>query len=187
MRLEQYLEGVTTCPDKEVLCDGRLLHRLTIDWGIYDNYTILIKGDYDTVVDHFRTCGRYKLLSRKKYYPETEAMTEKNFTVSRFNYLPGTIVLQVEDISQPPTISMSHSQHYKKQQKDYDITVTLHPYQKRRHVKDMNWQQVMVQVLKDICNYAREEGLRVCLPEATGHTQDQRHPRMIYYNPEEST
>lgn len=54
MELEQYLQAIRNCPDNDVLfkgCDGEesFESKLSIEYGIYDNYSILLNANVEDI------------------------------------------------------------------------------------------------------------------------------------------
>lgn len=95
MKLDEYLEAIRNCPDELVIFDDsgsrRELHRLTTEFGVYDNWPIQLRVDFDKVIKDLSVSGKYLLFdqtdmnSKHKYFKRR----------ARFNYIPGTVELQV--------------------------------------------------------------------------------------------
>lgn len=56
MKLEEYLEKIRTCPDEYISDNKKGMHysRLGIEYGIHDNWPILLRGNYDTILRHLQ-------------------------------------------------------------------------------------------------------------------------------------
>ncbi|MCX6750166.1 MAG: hypothetical protein NTZ83_01795 [Candidatus Pacearchaeota archaeon] len=57
MKLDEYLKKLEECPDEFVEVDGEKHHRLYEDYYVYDNFPILLKGDFDNLREHLKDSG----------------------------------------------------------------------------------------------------------------------------------
>ena len=56
MELEEYLKGVRECPDADAtLSRGRVVTLLTAEYGIYDNWPIVLNADHAKVIEDIRS------------------------------------------------------------------------------------------------------------------------------------
>jgi hypothetical protein len=50
MELDKYLKMIAECPDEYLEIDGEKVHRLSHDFDVYDNFDILLKGDFNKII-----------------------------------------------------------------------------------------------------------------------------------------
>ena len=148
MKLEEYLRALETCEDE----------RLTTELGVYDDWAILLRTNFEKVVKYFQESGKYKPV-----YGLIEIGHTK-YTEWLFDYVPGTVIVRIFDHI-PPKVQVifygvaSRSERRKylqRQQIDYNVTLLLHPHQKRR-VKDVHPYRAMAIVIKEIGQYIQRE------------------------------
>ena len=63
MELDEYLKKIEECPDEYIEVDGEKRHRLYQDYNIYDNFQMLLKGNYDKIIGDLKGLG-YKVISK---------------------------------------------------------------------------------------------------------------------------
>jgi hypothetical protein len=51
MELDDYLKKIAECPDEYLEIDGKKVHRLSHDFDVYDNFDILLKGEFNKIVN----------------------------------------------------------------------------------------------------------------------------------------
>jgi len=76
MRLDEYLEALQNCPDEQ----------LNDELGIYDNWPILLNADFGSIVEH---------LKQSKDYRITDTIEKSDGVKHLFEYVPGTVILEV--------------------------------------------------------------------------------------------
>jgi len=71
MKLDDYLKKIQECPDEFVKIDGEKRHRLYNDFNIYDNFSMLLKGNFDGIISDLKGLD-FKVISEygKKYASE---------------------------------------------------------------------------------------------------------------------
>ncbi|MEI7718551.1 MAG: hypothetical protein WCI72_01685 [archaeon] len=153
MELEKYLEKIRTSPDE-------LLNK---ELGISDNYPIFLNSDFEKVINHFKKSKNYKI------FAHYEGQGRQTY---RFAYLPGTVILQVFNylnggrIALPPGGDKEETAHLVRQRRDYNMTVMLHAYRKKKmQVSNIRARAI---VADEICRFAIKENLPICLPESVG-------------------
>ena len=153
MKLEEYLRALETCEDE----------RLTTELGVYDDWAILLRTNFEKVVKYFQGLGKYKPVYRLTEIGHT---TGREYTEWLFDYVPGTVIVRIFDHI-PPKVqaifmgvaSRSERRKYlQRQQIDYNVTLLLHPHQKRR-VKDVHPYRAIAMVIKEIGQYIQREGI----------------------------
>jgi hypothetical protein len=149
LKLEDYLRAIKECPDERVPVEGGDLARLTVDFGVYDNWPILLNVVFRDLINDLTNsetnglfAGQYKL------DPNIRSEQRRNF-----DYVPGTIKIQVRSY---PIDTSFHPEHGKRQQNEFTVGMMLHPYQEKK-VANVEWTRTTVEVIEDICNYANEK------------------------------
>lgn len=179
MRLEQYLECLANCPEKRAKADGRLLPLLTTKYGVYDNWPIFLKEDFDTFIRYLVDSGNY--IQREDSRPEQERF--------RFNYRPGTIVLQAMNyipgamttsVREPFPKHPKDNIHSKRQRSEYNMALILHPYQKNK-IANLHWTRAMASVIQEIGQYAIQSNTSLCFPNSIGWKNLEDYSQIIYH------
>lgn len=151
MNLDEYLQGL-----ENYTSEKDLLSKLVF----YDNWDILLRADFNKVVSDLETSGNYQ-----RVYEGRED-TKEGDKVYFFNYVPGTVLLQVYSISFEPSPRLSKEQQEK--QKKYEITISLHPVQATRHFPEgkkfegKTDIEAMAMAIRDLGNYAKVKGVALC-------------------------
>ena len=71
--------------------------------------------------------------------------------------------------------------HSKRQQRDYNITFWIRPYQKR--IEGVGARNAMADVIIDIGRYAKKRKLPLCIPNSVGLAYQKDLSRIVYFNP----
>lgn len=176
MRLEQYLEALVRCPDELVRIKGRNTWRLTAKYGIYDNWAIFLRMDFCTFVEYLKSAN---------YSQQVCDWSSKRGKIFQFLYNPGTVILRVMDYVSPglltdPDESKEAKEHYKRQQKEFNMGVILYPYQTKR-IKDLNGVRALTLVIIDIGKYALRNNIPLCFPDSIGLDNLDDYSQIIYH------
>src|SRR3989344_4132295 len=60
MKLDEYLKGLRECQDEYVEVDGRTIPMLTAEFGIYDNFSVILQvGDYNSWIENLKRNYNY--------------------------------------------------------------------------------------------------------------------------------
>lgn len=189
MELEAYLEALEQCPD-ELLTEGRRVPRwrLTTEFGIYDNFPILFNANYDNVVRDFKESvvsdewlsGQYHCFKEDKLLI-TDYLPKESRNM-RFNYIPGTVELQLRNWVDGLTHDLGEEKHLQRQRREFNMGFYLHPYQEKE-MEGVNRIRVIALVLTDICRYAQKRKIPLCLPNSMGADHQFDYSRIVYFNP----
>ena len=171
MRLDEYLRALEECQDEKL--KGEL--------GVTDNWPIFLNAELDTVVKYLREPERYEL---EKTTKETDG------TRHIFNYIPGTVKLQIFDwVSEISTTGCGLNNNEKdrieseRQIRDYNITIMLHPYQEKK-IEGVHRLRVIAMVINDIGQFIIKENIPVCIPRTGGYTRGgEDYSKIIYHEP----
>ena len=152
MNLDEYLQSLENSTS-----DDDLLSKLRF----YDNWDILLRADFDCVVSDLKNSGNYK---------ESAIVSEDDQGDRYRNYLfyfvPGTVLLQVCNRVYGPSPRLSSEDQEK--QKQYNITISLHPYQGNRSYKNgkkmegRTDNEAMAMAIRNLGNYARVMQVPIC-------------------------
>ncbi len=167
MKLEEYLKAISECPDEIVELNRRKLHRLTVDFGVYDNWPILTNADYNKVVEDFKKNPKWE------YKGEGISHSNPQLISDAFDYIPGVIVMGMQNFV-PRIDSFGLSP---KQEEFFNMGFCLHPYQPHTG----NWQKIRVQAITDIANYLVGSNLPVCFPRSRGWKNREDKSQIVYW------
>ena len=166
MLLEDYLQKLKDCSDE----------RLEAEWAINDNFTIFFKKAFITFLQHFNDSENYqfKELSFEDYF--------------RFDYVPGIITVQVfQGLAENKLTGYGlnrteeERQHFEKQNRDYNTTIMLHPYQKKR-IFGMENKRAIAMVVDDICRFSIDRNIPLCIPNiGTDFLKPYDFSRIVYF------
>ena len=190
MELEEYLQGLRNCPDEPITPDGKNLftNHLTAEFGIYDNWDILLRADYDEVVRDLIDSTSGRSLFKGQYRLVRDNIQSDNSYINKlFEYVPGHVVMQVGNIVPPGGIiegdeNLPWIQHSNRQQREFSMSLCLCPYQKK-DIQGMGCNKAMAIVIEDIAQYAIKKKLPLCFPCSIGRAYGDDYTRIIYWSP----
>lgn len=157
MQLREYLDGLKECPDEE----------LTDEFGISDNWPILMRTDLRSLFDFVNGSGRF-------------TPREILGTTHRFNHVDGVTVIQV--FNHIGSFSPTGTDTEKEQQRRfYDSTVMLHPYQVREDLHNPKYMRALANVVVEFGEYILREDVPSCFPRSVGHLYRGDNSRRVYY------
>jgi hypothetical protein len=141
------------CPDE----------RITAEMGLYDNDPTFLKCDFQKALKHFHESPKYRF----------KELVEFGGAYHRFNFVPGTVELQVFErvgygVTNPREEQLEESMyHHNRQKESYNMTVMLHPYQEEE-MKDVHWLRALAIAKEDIAKWAVAEKIPMCFPDSVG-------------------
>ncbi len=181
MDLETYLAAIKACPDDKVdfverlngqLSSGRTISRLTYEWGVYDNFPILIRSEVDVIVPLLTATGTF-------VDPQIPIMGNRPGEKRKLlHYSRGTIRLQTFNGAHFLTRDPKHAETQKAR---CTMGFTLHPYQEKKvdGVPDL---RVMAWAIEDIGMLAKEQGISLCFPRSVGWSNLGDFSQVVYLN-----
>lgn len=172
MRLEEYLEALRTCPDE----------KLTEELGIYDNWPILLQGNYDEIVRDLESSSESGSLFSGEYRFRREARNQDGSVTRRYEYVAGTVELQFDPKVLDTTFPEQSPEHHERQLRDFTVNFCLHPYQDKK-IPETSWKRAIAIVAEDICRYATKKGFALCLPHSVGSNYSEEFDRIVYFEP----
>jgi len=171
MELEHYLKALKDCPDEQ----------LKDELGIYDNWPIFLKADFDFVVKYLKAFESYK---------HKETLEKDDGTKHLFDYIPGTVEMQVFDWISPTFttgIGCNNTRKSERQLRDYNMTILLQPYQQRK-IEGVHKLRALAIVVDDLGQFIIRENIPACMPKTIGWnycnlvTTD--YSKIVYHKPE---
>jgi hypothetical protein len=178
MKLEEYIKAIEKCPD-ELVTDRKEnpAWRLAAEYGVYDNYPILLKTDLTKLP---------KFLEENNY-TRINLPIEKTSYKYIFSYKPGTVNLYIRDfISYGTTVDWVEGDeklHIERQISKYNMQIMLHNYQ-NKIMEGMHWLRVLTYVIKDVARFAQTNSVPLCLPHSRGWDHIDDFSRVVYFDPE---
>ncbi|MFA5797916.1 MAG: hypothetical protein WC916_07855 [Candidatus Woesearchaeota archaeon] len=167
MELELYLEILNKCPD----------NKLSEELGVYDNYIILAKANFDNVFND--------LISTKNYvlHKTNSVAGGKQVVV---DYVPGTARLIISSwFMYGAYTSDTTEDDLKRQASQYDITISIHTYQEKK-MEHTSPARALAYVIKDLSEYLIKEKIPCCFPKSRGDAHSNDRSRVAYFLPESS-
>lgn len=148
MEMKEYLKELERCPDEKL----RSYHR------IFDNYPINLKADINEVKEILEKSKEFEFV--KSTYGDTQC----------FNYKPGIMYAQLS----PRVWAQMGWKDYEQIIKDFNMSISLHPYQKK-DMEDITYQQAqkfdskesrtaVLRSVKDLSKILMENKVHFCLP-----------------------
>ena len=141
MDLMNYIKNIITCSDEIVEFEkANFCTKLTAEYGIYDNYPILLSGNVDEILEY--------MINSKKY--------EKN-TLNSLIYIPQRVHLDFRELN---------SNSLMPEFKDYNFSFTLHHYYVQGDIKMRI--RAIADCVKDIGGMMIERKISGCFPNSVG-------------------
>lgn len=180
MKLETYLESVKNCPDDFIEHNGRLIHKLTAEYGVYDNWPIFLYGNFESFVNYL-TLGHY---TKHKDLFSSDSHRKKY----SFFYNPGTVQLLVMDYiplgeatgSGDSDMAGEVKEHFENQKENFNIGIMIHPYQENE-IERVNEIRALAIVIDEIGRYSQKNNMKLCFPHSMGWNHQSDYSRIVYY------
>ena len=160
MLLEDYLEALKNCQDD----------KLTQELGIFDNWPIFLNGNFDTVV---------RLLLESSKYILQKTLGSSKYVNHLFDYVPGIVTLQVSNWV-AGSFCRGSEQGKQRQARDYNMSIMLHPYQKKEGFK-AHQARALANVVIDLAELIKREKINACFPKSIGWNNLEDFSRIVYY------
>jgi hypothetical protein len=184
MDLEEYLEGLEQCGDDEVeyLDRGRIgkASRLSVQFGVYDNMCILVRSDYDSLVE--------RIAGHQHFRQDKAARIKDGVKITLFKYVDGPIFIQALDYTANGRIwegmCSGNPDEVARQQVDYNVVLILHP--RGKNVKEREEEtQKLADAVREICTLVIKSRIPACIPKSDGNGILYDGPRkLVRYDPE---
>ncbi len=183
MELEVYLEGIRACPDEFVQLAGRKIHRLTEEFGVYDNLFMLWGAEPNEV------CALLEKGPFEVMLPSVWGDSKENRDIL---YKPGTIkgFLYRLTTATPGALTYGYEvaaqAHIERQKKAFlnKTFLTLHPYYEERKIPGMHDERALAHAVSDMAEIAMANKISLCLSHTIGWKyidDDTRFERIPYY------
>jgi hypothetical protein len=169
MELEAYIELLQETTDTD----------LSLELGICDNWPILLNADFDTIIEQLKQLGSYRHTDERVFDGGVKHL---------FDYTPGIIILQVYDwVSTDSTTNSGCDESERgmaetnRQLNDYNMTIMLHPYQKKK-IEGIHDSRAIAIVVEDLGLFAINNNLPLCMPKTWGwnHLNEKDYSKLVY-------
>ncbi|MBI3190273.1 hypothetical protein HYZ41_01065 [archaeon] len=159
MKLREYLDSVKECSDKE----------LGNEYGIYDNFSILLNANFETVINDLENFGNYKLYLAEGVTPPGKILN--------LNYLPGVVNLRILNWVMPGSGLCIEGI----EEKNYNMTINLHSYQDRK-IDNTSDSRAIAMVVGDVGEYILKNNITACFPKSRGdkHHKPADYTRIVF-------
>lgn len=150
MSLEDYLQALKTCPDSE------LIYNL----GVYDNWFILLKANFEELTKHLEESNQYLLTGKRGVEIYFFINTASTTQIEVYNFLKYRCGRDYgydwneEDI--------------KKQSSEYNMSMELHTLSIHLSLNCTHWIREIANVIDDIGKYITTEKIPACFPNSIG-------------------
>jgi hypothetical protein len=177
MDLREYLEKIRNCPDELRTHEGREIPLITYEFGIYDNFPILLQADFDKVLEY---------LTAEKFAKVWECDRDLPKRRIGLHYIPGTVELQVAEsiygaVTYPNKELPGSADHNYRQEREFNMSIMLHPYQKRK-IENLPSTHALARVIGEIGDYAIRNNLPLCIPRSNGWGHESDLSRIVYFS-----
>lgn len=181
-RLQKYLDTLRNSKDEKLR-----------EFGVYDNYTILLNGNFEQLTEDLERRNMLKFRSearssRKELgvflfdygffeYNINHPMIEKFF-----DYYNDVIVGVTNQILLPDV--RLHKSEFDIILREFNITTILHPSFNATKIDDvpLKWCRPIANAIIAMCDYALEKRIPLCLPKTT-ESSSRDSEKIIYYKP----
>ncbi|MBS3056990.1 MAG: hypothetical protein J4473_06175 [Candidatus Aenigmarchaeota archaeon] len=178
MELNDYLRELKNCPDD----------RLTGEFGISDNWPILLGTGVDRVVKDLEISGKFRLIY--------SGIDMSSCLTRGFNYVPGTVYMTVKQ-------GVTKASHFDKKRLEnfenrYSTTLTIQDWQgyesslvsEGKRMEGVGRKKAIALAIEDIAGYIIEQRIPACFPWSYGHAHKDSYfqgdmSRVVVYRPEE--
>ena len=165
MNSQEYRTKLMDCSDEDLKDRCR----------IKDNWSILIKGDIEQIVNELKTRDDLELYDEeKKTNHPNEGSTYEYYD---FKYLPGTVVFRVttdNKLQLPLDVPEHQKEELIERTGIYNMSFIIHPYQHHEwntmsnklpenDLPDATWEKAMAIVIEDLLGFLEERKIPYCL------------------------
>ena len=186
---QAYLDALDICPNMILDHNGRHITRLTYDYGVYDNWPILLRCPYEELISHLEGPG-YRFLST--HYDDGQDFNRR-FEIVPDDFIPG--VASVQAMSYVPSSALTGTGtldgpggaealgHYRRQQAGYTVSLSLHPYSEKTELWMWASIRTLSGIVEDIGRFAIANRIPLCFPRSIGWKDIQDYAQIVYYEP----
>ena len=180
MDLNEYLKAIRECPDERVRSeeDGYDIARLTAEFGIYDNFDILLRATPVSVLRFLREAGYIRLPSEEmlEHLDGYQASNPEGSVGLGFdNSVPDIGITLGKD-------SGELRDHQERQRRDFNVNLHIHPTIKPREL--LREERVLVSVVDEIGKWALRDKIPLCFSDSIGWNHRGDYSRIVYFNPD---
>lgn len=144
-----------------------------------------VKLEFSTKLDaHYERDIRRIISELGRSIPqETKA---KPLITTVFDYKPGVVIVQVLNLvgGNDTTWDEVDGPHRQRQLKNFDVALSLHPYNDNKKFPYHMRHRMMAKVIDEIGTYALEKGLSLCFPHSIprGDGEEKDFSKIVYFN-----
>ena len=172
MNLEEYLMGIRNCLDELVAVPSttQRIHKLTAEYGVYDNFPTLLKTDFQKVEDYFNSSGFFSL-------------KHKGGSIL-FKWGDGPIITELHECVSPCDLTLGEQteereQHRQRQLSTYVLSAVLHFETDCFSHKDMPFYAAVIDLLSE--DLIKKQGIPACFPRSMGWKHPNKFSRIVYF------
>ena len=179
MNIEDYLRKLRTLKDRKVVVDfedeKREISTLTAELGLYDNYSVLLNGDFNRVAEFFRKRKYQVEMSGDDFatieHPKPIGYMDlsRGLDHANFAYLDEDFGLDSKEIAILGKI-----------RRDYNMSLMIHPNLDKM---DISREKACALMAIDIIGCVRSEQMPACFLNSMGWRNQKDFSRIIYYEP----
>lgn len=153
MKLEEYLDGVEKCADELIILNGfdHKIHKLSIDYGIYDNFQILLKTNFNELLKKLQDSSFYSL--ENFYRPSDNILENKNYWL---NYTSNGCKLQLKNF----IYNIASIKKEILKEGGYNSTIIIHS--KDKDNDPVSWAKTIKPVVKNLGEYVMKNQIPSC-------------------------
>lgn len=180
MKLTDYIKAIESCPDELVKhnYENREFeaHRLQYDYGVYDNFNILTKGNFEEMGEHMKKMG-YSFMAEgidtRNGYKEFKSEDKLGIVLRNNLWIINDHRKEL-------------SEEIKKQKENFNLTISLH----HDNHEDKNWGIPFLgdlrKEIKNIGKYFVKNKIPFSFTKTYGLKEPIDPSKIVYYFPKEN-
>jgi hypothetical protein len=184
-RLDIYLRELAACPNEMVANRAsrypKLIHKLEAEYGVHDNFPIMLQGDPETVIQGLVNTGQFirGTENRDKLLFSAGTVIGIIHPANALNFT-GRGYVDMQGLERYCTPEMRA--HYAFQKERFNMELRLHPYNSRK-MPGVCEEQVLSLAIQEVGSYALLAKIPLCMPSALGTNHEKDFSRTVYHIP----
>lgn len=166
MDLETYLKGINDCPNQLVtLGDGKEVHDLTAKWGVYNNFSILLRADFATV---------------KGYFSDSKSFSDHHSKISSdviFDWNEGPIQVWFWPEINPFYLTPGSEGDQRRQRENYTFPLGL-SFRDEFSLQDIPYSAKVIGLISE--EIIKRHRIPACFPKSIGLNHKNDFSRVVY-------
>ncbi len=163
MELGKYLKAIENCPDND----------LANEFGIYDNFRILLKAEFEKIIPCLKREGEDKYLLKDTYH---DRQGNKR---AYFDYVPGALNIKIMN---SVYVFTNEGMFTSVPWEDYETTIIIHG-EMREKISRLNPKRAVALAVNDLSEYIQKEKVPTCFPDSKGWKHLKDNSRIVYFKP----